>query len=159
MPKIRSATVTRDAAGVLRLFDGWDVTQPADSAAAAYFNVFWKNLLQDSFDTELPADYRADGGDRWFTVVRNLWDSPGDLWWDDACTSDRVETRDDAVAAARTAAVDELSGLQGSDPAGWRWGALHTLACATSPWAPAGSRRSSASSTGVRSRPRAATPS
>ena len=127
VPRIRSAAVTGAAADALRLFDGWDLTQPADSAAAAYFNVFWKNLLQDSFDTELPADYRADGGDRWFTVVRNLWDSPGDTWWDDARTTDRVETRDDAVAAALTAAADELAGLQGTDPAGWRWGALHTL--------------------------------
>ncbi len=127
VPRIAGAPVDGLAAEGLKLLDGWDFTQPADSAAAAYFNVFWKNLLERTFDTQLPADHRADGGDRWFTVVRNLWDSPQDAWWDDARTADKVETRDDAVAAALEAAADELAGLQGADPARWRWGSLHTL--------------------------------
>ena len=71
--------------------------QPADSAPAAYFNVFWKNLLTDVFMDELPADEVIGGGDRWFTAVRDLWDSPDDAWWDDTRTPDVQETRDDAV--------------------------------------------------------------
>src|SRR4029079_15670012 len=80
------------------------------------------------FGDELPDDYLPSGGDRWFTVIRDLWDDPTDAWWDDVTTKDKVETRDDAVARALDEATTELGGLQGSDPSGWRWGALHTLA-------------------------------
>ncbi len=110
----------------LALLKTWDFTQPRDSAAAAYFNVFWKNLLLDTFGDELPDDYLPSGSDRWFTVVRNLWATPDDPWWDDKRTP-QVETRDDDVVRALDEATTELSGLQGSDPKAWRWGALHTL--------------------------------
>jgi len=59
--------------------------------------------------------------------VRTLWDDPTNAWWDDVTTKDQVETRDDAVVRALDEATTELSGLQGSDPAGWSWGELHTL--------------------------------
>jgi penicillin amidase len=81
----------------------------------------------DVFGDELPTDEVIGGGDRWFTAVRDLWDSPDDAWWDDVRTKDVVETRDDAVRKALSEAADELKGLQGADPDGWRWGALHTL--------------------------------
>jgi penicillin amidase len=125
VPKIKALGV-QGVDGVSLLSD-WDYRQPADSAPAAYFNVFWKNLLMDVFGDELPTDEVIGGGDRWFTAVRDLWDSPDDAWWDDVRTKDVVETRDDAVRKALSEASDELKGLQGADPDGWRWGALHTL--------------------------------
>ena len=63
----------REAQELLR---NWDYSQPADSAAAAYFNAVWKNLLSITFDDELPEATRPDGGDRWFEVVRRLMDAP-----------------------------------------------------------------------------------
>ena len=127
VPRITGAKVTGATADALKTLTAWDFTQPADSAQAAYFNVFWKNLLLDTFGDELPKDYLPDGGDRWFTVVRTLWDNPKDPWWDDVTTKDKVETRDDAVVRALDEATAELTGLQGSDPSGWSWGKLHTL--------------------------------
>jgi len=127
VPRLKDAKVTGATADALKTLSAWDFTQPADSAPAAYFNVFWKNLLLDTFGDEIPEDYWPSGGDRWFTVVRTLWDSPKDPWWDDVRTKDKVETRDDAVVRALDEATAELSGLQGSDPSGWRWGDLHTL--------------------------------
>jgi penicillin amidase len=127
VPRIKDAKVSGASADALALLAGWDFTQPEDSAPAAYFNVFWKNLLLDTFGDELPADYLPSGEDRWFIAVRNLWNTPNDPWWDDTRTTDKVETRDDAVVRALGEATSELSGLQGSDPSGWRWGALHTL--------------------------------
>jgi len=58
--------------------------------------------------------------------IRNLWDRPDDPWWDDASTAE-TEDRDTTITASLEAATAELSNLQGSDPTGWRWGALHTL--------------------------------
>ena len=127
VPRLKDAKVTGATADALKTLAAWDFTQPADSAQAAYFNVFWKNLLLDTFGDEIPEDYWPSGGDRWFTVVRSLWDSPKDPWWDDVRTKDKVETRDAAVVRALDEATTELSGLQGSDPSGWRWGDLHTL--------------------------------
>ena len=37
-----------------RLLLDWDFTQPADSAAAAYFNVVWRNVLRLTFHDQLP---------------------------------------------------------------------------------------------------------
>ncbi len=128
VPRIKDAKVSGATKQALDLLETWNFTQPTDSAAAAYFNVFWKNLLLDTFGDELPQDYLPSGEDRWFTVVRNLWDAPNDKWWDDVKdTPTRTETRDDAVLRALNEATNELSSLQGSDPAKWSWGTLHTL--------------------------------
>ena len=41
-------------AGGQRLLSGWDYRSRPDSAAAAYFNAVWKNLLPLTFDDQLP---------------------------------------------------------------------------------------------------------
>ncbi len=112
-----------------RLLDDWDLTQPADgpqSAAAAYFNVVWRNLLALTFDDELTGDQRADGGDRWIAAVGDLLERPDDPWWDDV-TTDVVETRDDIVRTALLDARDELTSTVSPDPDDWTWGQLHRL--------------------------------
>ena len=68
----------------------------------------------------------ASGGDRYWQVIENIWDTPGDFWWDDK-TINGTQTRDETLEAALTAAVEELTASQGDDPSGWSWGALHTL--------------------------------
>jgi penicillin amidase len=134
-PRLLAEHLTGDAAKAQALLDGWDFQQPADgdrgtaqarsSAAAAYFNAVWHNLVNLTFD-ELPADQRPDGEDRWFVVVDQLLDDPTNAWWDEKGTP-AVETRDDVVTQAMVAAGKELAGAQGADPAGWRWGRMHTL--------------------------------
>ena len=126
VPKLAGIPKEGLTAQAAALFDGWDYSQPQDSAAAAYFAAFWSNLLELTVDTQLPADFQADGGSRWWETFIRLWDTPEDPWWDDKGTS-AVETRDTALANALTSAADELSDRLGSDPASWRWGELHTL--------------------------------
>jgi penicillin amidase len=109
-----------------RLLRHWDFHQPADSAAAAYFNVVWSNLLRLTFQDELPEDQWPDGGDRWFAAVSDLLEKPSDPWWDDV-TTDEVETRDDILARALIAARDEMTQRQDLDPGEWSWGQLHRL--------------------------------
>ena len=67
-----------------RLLLDWDFTQPADSAAAAYFNVVWSNVLRLTFHDQLPEQLWPDGGQRWMAVVSNLLREPDNQWWDDA---------------------------------------------------------------------------
>ncbi|MCO5968388.1 penicillin acylase family protein [Actinoallomurus soli] len=108
------------------LLRGWDFTQPAGSAPAAFYNAVYRHLLLRTFDDELPDGARPDGGDRWFEVLRNLLNRPDDPWWDDVRTPAK-ETRDDILRLAVKDAERELRKRLGGDPKKWRWGDLHTL--------------------------------
>jgi penicillin amidase len=108
-----------------RTLVGWDYSASADSAPAAYFHVVLHNILKLTFRDELPEDQWPTGGDRWYAVVDDLLDDPGNPWWDDQTTPDRVERRDDILLAAMTSARREITSLMSRDPAGWRWGRLH----------------------------------
>ncbi|WP_086830547.1 penicillin acylase family protein [Streptomyces sp. NRRL B-24572] len=44
-----------------KLLEGWDYTQDPDSAAAAYFNAVWRNVLKLAFGNKLPKELRAEG--------------------------------------------------------------------------------------------------
>ena len=111
-----------------RLLRHWDFHQGADSAAAAYFDVVWRELLADLFHDDLPEAIRPDGGDRWVGVVTDLLTRPSDPWWDDKRTEDVEETRDDILLRALREARDELTRRVALDPDEWTWGALHRLA-------------------------------
>jgi penicillin amidase len=105
----------------------WDFTQPADSAAAAYFNVVWRNLLELTFEDQLPEEVRPDGGERWFQAVKLLLEEPDNEWWDDSGTETVRETRDDMLRQAMSAARDDLTRMQAQNPKHWTWGHLHRL--------------------------------
>jgi len=110
-----------------KLLADWDFHEDADSAAAAYFNVFWRQLLASTLHDELPEDAWPQGGSRWWVVMRDLLDDPRNAFWDDVDTSDVRETRDDILAEAMMEARDELTRIRSRVPSQWQWGNLHTL--------------------------------
>ena len=110
-----------------KLLRDWDFTQPPESAAAAYYNAVWRNVLALTFTDQLPESLSPMGGDRWFEVVGALLDQPGNPWWDDVETEDVREGRDDVLRAALRDARDELVRLQSRRVDGWTWGHQHTL--------------------------------
>jgi penicillin amidase len=117
-------------AQAIKLLERWDFQQPADepaasSAAAAFYNAIWRNLLARTFD-ELPTDRKPDGGDRWWEVVNGLLLEQNSPWWDRLETP-QVERRDEILWQSIDDAVGELTAAQGVDPAAWRWGKMHTL--------------------------------
>ncbi|TDU91272.1 penicillin amidase [Kribbella voronezhensis] len=105
---------------------GWDFTQPADSAPAAYFNIVWRNLLALTFHDQLPESAWPDGGSRWFEVMRNLVVQPNSGWWDKQGTPQR-ETRDDILREALVNARAEITTKMAREPSNWQWGRLHKL--------------------------------
>ncbi|MCX6035514.1 MAG: penicillin acylase family protein [Chloroflexi bacterium] len=117
---------TPNQAIALDLLKNWDYQARMDSAPATVFEVFWKNLLADTFNDDLPKDYWPEGGSRWNEVMRNLVRQPDNIFWDDKTTTDRVERSEDIFVRAFTEAVAELEQLQGKDSAKWNWGDLHT---------------------------------
>ncbi|MFI5545364.1 penicillin acylase family protein [Streptomyces sp. NPDC051815] len=44
-----------------KLLDGWNYTQESDSAAAAYFNAVWRNVLKLAFGDKMPKELRIEG--------------------------------------------------------------------------------------------------
>lgn len=108
-----------------QLLDGWNYHDDPDSAAAAYFNIFWRNLLVDAFARKLPSDAAPTGGDRWFRVVQELAKQPDSPWWSDKKLD--IEGRDAMFARAADDAWAEATKLMGGDPATWRWDSIHTI--------------------------------
>ncbi len=107
------------------LLSAWDYQNDMDSAPAALFAAYWRNLLALTFHDDLPEDYYPGGGSRWFEVMRSITPVPDHYFWDDKNT-DEKETRDEIFALAFAQAVDEIEDLQGQDPTNWNWGELHT---------------------------------
>ncbi len=114
-----------DQSVALDLLKTWDYQARPGSAAAALFESFWRHLLQNTFNDDLPKDYWPDGGSRWDEVMRNLVKDPTDPFWDDKSTKDVVETEDDILIKSLADAVKELNGMFGSDPTKWEWGKMH----------------------------------
>ena len=106
---------------------GWDYSSAVSSAAAAYFNVLFHNILKLTFRDEMPEALWPTGGDRWYAVVSELMKEPNNQWWDDVTTKDKVETRDDIRLAAMTNARKELTSLMARSTSEWQWGRLHRL--------------------------------
>jgi penicillin amidase len=125
--EINFQPATPNQAYALDLLQKWDGQSVADSQAAAVYQWFWWNLLQNTFDDDLPERYAASGGDRYFEVMRHLVQSPDDPFWDDKTTTDKVENRDEIYIASLQETVSQLEKEYGKDPQKWpRWGDLHT---------------------------------
>ncbi|WP_295124894.1 penicillin acylase family protein [uncultured Leifsonia sp.] len=119
------ADPTSGVARAAELLRGWNYHDDGDSAAAAYFAVFWKNLLAYAFARKLPASAPPTGGDRWFAVAAALAQRPDSPWWAD--TKLGTSDRDDMFAYAANRAWKEAQDRLGVDAQKWRWDALHTL--------------------------------
>ncbi|AVH58195.1 MULTISPECIES: penicillin acylase family protein [Streptomyces] len=59
----------QDVRDAQKLLEGWDYTQDADSAAAAYFNATWRNILKLAFGNKLPKELRVTGQCLWVDRV------------------------------------------------------------------------------------------
>ncbi len=109
------------------LLEDWDFTQPPGSAAAAYYNVVWSNLLRLTFHDDLPEAAWPEGGGRWMLAVERLLKDPDNAFWDDRTTEDVVERRDLVLRTAMVAAREELTRIEARNAETWDWGHLHQL--------------------------------
>ncbi|NYH88600.1 penicillin acylase family protein [Actinopolymorpha rutila] len=127
VPYLLRVRVDNFTAQAQRLLRGWNYSQGADSAPAAYFNAVWARLLGHTFHDELPRNAWPSGGDRWWEVVRGLLSRPNSPWWDDVRTKGVREDRDVILRRALEGARRDLTRRLAKDPAEWRWGRLHRL--------------------------------
>ena len=128
VPYLKDLTVDGDAKLVLDQILAWDFNEQRDSTGASAYQVFWLNLLLNTFADELgnlAPDY-TDGGTINRQAVALLLAQPDSPWWDDVTTSGVTETRDDILKKALAAGASQLIGELGRNPADWKWGKLHT---------------------------------
>ena len=125
VPALQQVRLTGDAAEAQKLLDGWDYQVDADSAAAAYFNVIWRTLLQDMFTGKIDEEAALTGGDRAFAVVMRLLDQPASPWWSNRANG--TVGQESMLRRVMTDAAAEAADLMGSNPAAWQWGSIHTL--------------------------------
>ncbi|MFF3174626.1 penicillin acylase family protein [Streptomyces sp. NPDC057900] len=62
VPELMKINISdKDVREAQKLLEGWDYTQESDSAAAAYFNAVWRNILKLAFGDKLPKELRVEG--------------------------------------------------------------------------------------------------
>ncbi|WLW54376.1 penicillin acylase family protein [Streptomyces sp. SX92] len=72
VPKLLKIDIgDKDVREAQELLEGWDYTQDADSAAAAYFNAVWRNILKLAFGNKLPKELRVKGQCLWVDPVNS----------------------------------------------------------------------------------------
>ncbi|GAB3709477.1 penicillin acylase family protein [Nocardiopsis oceani] len=138
-PFLLDTEVEGTTAEAQELLREWDHRNEPDSAGAAFYNATWRQLLPLLFDELVDlgepgepddpdsagewGEHAMGGGSRAMHVVSQLLEDPGSSWWE----GDEASGREEVLAAAMDAGVEELTELLGDDPADWRWGDLHTL--------------------------------
>ncbi|GAB3803664.1 penicillin acylase family protein [Humibacter antri] len=125
VPILKTVALNPGTRRAVDLLQHWNYRDDEDSAAAAYFNIFWRNLLHDAFARKLPAGAAPVGGDRWFQVVDALAKEKDSSWWVDDGLG--VTDRDEMFAYAADQAYHEAVKLMGPEMSEWKWGDIHTL--------------------------------
>ncbi len=112
VPYLKTLAVDGDAKLVLDQILAWDFHEQRDSTGASAYEVFWLNLLKNTFADELgplAPDY-TDGGTVNRQAVTQLLAQPDSPWWDDVTTSGVKETRDDILKKSLAAGASQLIG-------------------------------------------------
>jgi penicillin amidase len=123
LAELKTKAASPNQAIAMDLLKDWDYRAAADSPAAAVFAAFWRRLLQNTFNDDLPERYWPEGGSRWNEIVRRLPETSP--WWDDRSTQAVVETRAELLQKSFEEAIQELERNYGRDPTRWRWGEMH----------------------------------
>ncbi len=105
----------------VHILGAWNRRYTRDTGGAALFEEVMRQLRDDAWDELEDARGRrvatpSDG------VMLALLHQPQSAWWDDRRTPGTVETRNEILARAITAAYDTLTARYGpADPNGWQW--------------------------------------
>ncbi len=109
-----------------RLLD-WDAQMHMDSPNAAMFAVFWVELLEETYNDQLPDELHRSGSTTDFDSIFLLLNDPENTWWDDLRTANVVELRDEILERAFELAYEEGVEMMGDDLNEWRWGNVHQI--------------------------------
>ncbi len=104
-----------------------------DSQQAGLYAYFWYRLGEDIYRDQTGELVGPDEGDQGMWSINLLLQKPDDVWWDDATTTDKTETRDDILVRAFQEAYDQITKDRGTDRTNWAWGKFHTATFVSNP--------------------------
>ncbi|MBW6527934.1 penicillin acylase family protein [Sphingomonas sp. RHCKR7] len=116
------ALLPAGASPALALLRGWDARVDGDSAAAALFEILWRELGRRALAAIVPARARHLVTAIAPAVLLDLLAHP-----DRRLGADPVGARDALLAAALASAWDRAAVLMGPDARTWRWDRLHRV--------------------------------
>jgi penicillin amidase len=125
VPLLLELNYASDLMPALDTLKAWDSQNHADSIPAAVFNAFWRAVVRNALNDDLPEELWLTGGPRTNEIFRNIINDPNNMWWDDKTTTDIVETRNDILVKSFEEGVAELDEIFGSDISTWNWGDMH----------------------------------
>jgi len=105
----------------------WDGQMDMNSPEAALYNLFWVQLIDNTFADQLPEDLIPDGDHKTADTFYFLIQDPSNAWWDDITTPAVHEERDTILTKAFEAAYVEGLERLGGEVTEWRWGDLHQI--------------------------------
>jgi penicillin amidase len=109
----------------------WNKEMRASSGEAVLWAYTARQLLHNTFDDQLPDGITASRYNLY--ALRLLMDDPENAWWDDAATTDRVETRDEIMRRSLVEAIEAAEARFGPDRMTWQWGDAHQLVFVNQP--------------------------
>jgi penicillin amidase len=113
------------AAAARQQLAGFDGTMSADRAAPLIYWAWMRHLTLRVIGDELSVLPDKHVGSRsFFDAIDAILERDDAAWCDDKRTP-AAETCIQQAGAALDAALEELQGLQGPDPAAWQWGRAH----------------------------------
>lgn len=116
------ATVGEAASPALTMLRGWNARIDADSAAAALFEIFWRDIGARTLAVIVPNRARSLVTEIAPSVLLDLLANP-----DARLGSSPAAARDAMVEAALATAWASARAQLGPDPAAWRWDRLHQM--------------------------------
>ena len=127
LPRLRQARSAHPlASAAQQQLAGFDGVMAADKAAPLIYWA-WHRALSEAVladETGAPVYAVLLGQRGYFDALEGVL-ARDDAWWCDNKATAAVETCDEQVNRAFTAALTELQALQGPDPAAWQWGRAH----------------------------------
>lgn len=114
----------------LNLFEEWlkEPVETTDQVGPTIYNTLYMTLLKFTFADEMGEElYERFLHNRASTNAFDRMLLSGESGWFNNSETAEQETRDKIIAAAFTDTVAFLEDTLGGDPAGWRWGDLHTI--------------------------------
>ena len=111
----------------------WDYFFNEDSPQAALYSEFWMKLVSNVFINELGDLQKPAGDNKEMWTIALLLKDPGNKWWDDPDTRDKVETRDDILLKSFKEGYAATIADLGRDRNLWKWGNLHTARFMSNP--------------------------
>jgi penicillin amidase len=110
---------------LLREVAEWDGTLSRDSRAGAIYSVWLQELLADLFRPHVPTERLLTfvRGGYGIEVMLDALEKPDAFWFGEG----PVAKRDELLRRTFMAVANKLKERLGAEPAGWRWGRLHTM--------------------------------